>query len=164
MKPNDYFFQLFMQYHYAETKDMIKHFLTLIAGILVFSLTFSEKVVNFNQASLFPKRLLFVSWGLLILAIAFCGVGMCFNSLAAGEAVRALQIKNLKMNIVQVENAYLFHKTNTDYFSHWTYIALIVSGSLFVLALLILVIAAIPNGLFKQVTQVKEEPTWQKDL
>ena len=37
----------FLTYDYAEAKDLAKAFLTLISVILVFSITFSDKVINF---------------------------------------------------------------------------------------------------------------------
>ena len=36
----------FMRYDFAEMKDVCKEFLTLVAGILVFSVTFAEKIVG----------------------------------------------------------------------------------------------------------------------
>jgi hypothetical protein len=44
----DAFFETFLKYDYAETKDLAKDFLTLVSAILVFSLTFAEKIVNFH--------------------------------------------------------------------------------------------------------------------
>jgi hypothetical protein len=44
------FRQDFLKYDYAETKDLSKSFLTLVAAILVFSLTFSEKIVDFSTS------------------------------------------------------------------------------------------------------------------
>ena len=77
----------FMKYDYTETKDLCKQFLTLVSGILVFSITFSEKIINFQQASTKTKLLLLLSWLLFVLAITCCGIALCYLALAAGEAV-----------------------------------------------------------------------------
>jgi hypothetical protein len=37
--------QKFLVFLYPEIKDLAKHFLTLISGVLVFSVTFSEKII-----------------------------------------------------------------------------------------------------------------------
>jgi hypothetical protein len=67
--------EFFMKYNYAETKDLCKDFLTLVTGILVFSLTFSEKIVNFQRSGKAAKFLLCFSWTLFILSIMCCGIG-----------------------------------------------------------------------------------------
>jgi len=41
---------MFMRYDYAEAKDLCKHFLTTVIAVLVFSLTFADKIVNFAAA------------------------------------------------------------------------------------------------------------------
>jgi BON domain len=79
--------KLFLQYNYTETKDLCKHFLTVVSAILVFSLTFSEKIINFHQASRSAKMLLLIAWVLLIGSIVACGLGLVFISLAGGQAV-----------------------------------------------------------------------------
>jgi hypothetical protein len=50
--------KLFLQYNYLETKDLCKHFITIIIAVLVFSLTFSEKIIDFKNASTLAKSLL----------------------------------------------------------------------------------------------------------
>src|SRR5687767_2944902 len=50
--------QLFLKYDYPETKDLCKQFLTLVVAVLVFSLTFSEKIADFPRASNTTKALL----------------------------------------------------------------------------------------------------------
>jgi hypothetical protein len=67
---------LFMKYDYTETKDLCKQFLTLVSGILVFSITFSEKIINYQQASTKTKLLLLLSWLLFALAITCCGIAL----------------------------------------------------------------------------------------
>jgi len=79
--------ELFLKYHYAETKDLAKHFLTVVVSILVFSLTFSEKIADFRNAPRWTRGLLVTSWCLLLTSILACGLGLVVNSLAAGRAV-----------------------------------------------------------------------------
>jgi hypothetical protein len=79
--------ELFMKYNYTETKDLRKDFLTLVTGILVFSLTFSEKIVDFRRSAKSAKILLFSSWTLFISTIISCGVGLTYLALAGGQAV-----------------------------------------------------------------------------
>jgi hypothetical protein len=79
--------ELFMKYNYAETKDLCKEFLTLVSGILVFSLTFSEKIVDFRSSPKSPKILLFSSWTLFVASIISCGIALTYLALAGGQAV-----------------------------------------------------------------------------
>jgi hypothetical protein len=79
--------ELFMKYNYAETKDLCKDFLTLVTGILVFSLTFSEKIVDFQHSGKSAKILLLSSWTLFISTLISCGIGLTYLALAGGQAV-----------------------------------------------------------------------------
>ena len=63
---------------YQSTLDLGKFFLTLISAIFVASITFSEKIVNFNSSSWWSKSLLVACWILLLLSIASDGVGLVF--------------------------------------------------------------------------------------
>jgi hypothetical protein len=79
--------QLFLKYDYAETKDLCEHFLTVVAGILVFSVAFSEKIVGYPKTSLAAKNCLVATWGLFIISIIACGIGLALIALAAGDVV-----------------------------------------------------------------------------
>jgi hypothetical protein len=79
--------ELFLKYDFPETKDLCKSFLSLVSGILVFSITFSEKIVGFPRAVRRAKICLFLTWGLLLGAIICCGVGLAMYSFAAGQAL-----------------------------------------------------------------------------
>ena len=116
--------KLFLQYNYAEAKDLCKHFLTVVSAILVFSLTFSEKIVNFHQAARSAKALLLIAWFCLIGAIISGGLGLVFISLAGGEAVYG------------AAGAYQGPAMTS-------YIWIIVAGCCFVLGLLSLIVTAI---------------------
>jgi len=73
-----------MTYDYAELKDLCKQFLTLVSGILVFSITFEDKIVGFKAMSRWP---LLASWISFIAAIVLCGLGLGVIALAGGQAV-----------------------------------------------------------------------------
>ena len=79
--------QLFLQYDYAETKDLAKSFLTLTAAILVFSLTLSEKFIDLQKASNATRTIVLLAWASFFSSIALCGLAICFISLAGGQAV-----------------------------------------------------------------------------
>jgi hypothetical protein len=83
--------EAYLKYDYTETKDLCKHFITVIVAVLVFSLTLAEKIINFKEATRFAKMLLFFSWGVMILSIITCGIGLCYNSLAGGRAAAGLK-------------------------------------------------------------------------
>jgi hypothetical protein len=68
----------FVTYDYSEAKDLAKSFLILISAILVFSITFSEKVVSFQNADLVRRRWLVVSWLGFVVAIILCGTSILF--------------------------------------------------------------------------------------
>lgn len=77
----------FLQYDYAETKDLLKTFLTLISATLVLSLTFSERLISSGGASAATRNLLFASWATFIVALICAGLGVCFIAAAAGKAI-----------------------------------------------------------------------------
>jgi hypothetical protein len=77
----------FLKYNYFETKDMGLHFLTLVTAVLVFSLSFAEKVFDFQHASKRKRAVVIVGWCLYMLSIIFCGLGLTLNALAGGAAV-----------------------------------------------------------------------------
>jgi hypothetical protein len=74
----------FMTYDYAELKDLCKQFLTLVSGILVFSITFAEKIVGYRAVARWP---LLASWIAFLIAIVLCGLGLGLMALAGGQAV-----------------------------------------------------------------------------
>jgi hypothetical protein len=58
-----------------------------VYSILVFSITFSEKIINYQTASTKARLLLLLSWVLFALAIITCGLALCYLALAGGQAV-----------------------------------------------------------------------------
>jgi hypothetical protein len=77
--------ELFLKYDYAETRDLLKVFITLISATLVFSLTFAEKIVNFRQADWKARACLIASWILFVTSLVLCGLAVCLIAAAAGK-------------------------------------------------------------------------------
>jgi hypothetical protein len=77
----------FLKYNFAITEDLCKQFITVVSGLLVFSLTFSEKIVNFSTAKRGLRILLAISWASMLFAIIACGLGLTYICLAGGQAV-----------------------------------------------------------------------------
>lgn len=85
----------YIQFKYPEIKDLLKHFLTLISGTLVFSVTFSEKVIDFHKSAKAQKISVFAAWTLFAVALAACGAGIYLNYLTAEAALAAKLTGNL---------------------------------------------------------------------
>lgn len=115
--------KLFLKYNYTETKDFCKQFLTLVVAVLVFSLTFSEKVIGFPNATLPAKLCLAISWILMLIAIVSCGIGLTYMAMAGGDAVYA----RVRYHIL-AQKAYRL---------------IIVAGASFIAGLLLLIVAAV---------------------
>jgi hypothetical protein len=79
--------ELFLKYHYAEGKDLLKTFLTLLSATLVLSIAFAEKIVEFKSATRWAKRSLVLCWVALIASIVACGLAICAIALAGGGAL-----------------------------------------------------------------------------
>ncbi|MBI4489116.1 MAG: hypothetical protein HY694_08520 [Deltaproteobacteria bacterium] len=80
--------QLFLANVYAEIKDLGKHFLTLVSGILAFTVTFAEKIIDFGTASPPQKYFLQLSWLLLVGSVTAVGVGLWWNYNSSMAALR----------------------------------------------------------------------------
>ena len=76
----------FLKYAYSETKDLSKHFLTVLTAVLVFSLAFAEKVVDIKNADIISKGCLGAAWCSFFTAIVSCGVAICYVALSGGAA------------------------------------------------------------------------------
>jgi hypothetical protein len=66
----------FVRFWYSETKDLCKHFLTIVSATLAFSVTFAEKVVGVQGGMNASLWLLLFAWVLLVIAVVACGVGL----------------------------------------------------------------------------------------
>jgi hypothetical protein len=76
----------FAEFHYAEVKDLAKHFLTLIAGALVLSVSFSDKILPLDSANRLQRLLLAACWLGLLVSFVLAGFGLFMNYLAAEQA------------------------------------------------------------------------------
>lgn len=115
--------ELFLKYNYAESKDLCKEFLTLVSGVLVFSVTFAEKIVRFNDPRARGRWTLFGAWISLVAALISGGIGLVELGFAANAAVHAPDPALIQ---------FLGHKADL-----WMY----AGGVLFVLGLLLIVAA-----------------------
>lgn len=117
--------ELFLQYNYPETKELCLHFLTLITAVLVLSLNFAEKAIDFQNSTHGKRLSIILSWCLFVLAIIFCGLSLVFNSLAAGDAV--------------------YQKVNYLELAQKAYLSILLAGTTFVLGLILMMVAVIAS-------------------
>ena len=82
--------KMFIEFYYPEVKDLGKHFLTIVSGVLAFSVTFSEKIIGFPNAGRAQLILLICSWALFIIAIIAAGAGIYINFVSANVANRSI--------------------------------------------------------------------------
>lgn len=86
----------FIQHGYPEIKSLSFQFLTLLTAILIFSLTFSEKIVNYTQSTTTIRAILITGWTFLIAAIISDGIGLAYNAVALPYALSDLHEYNVK--------------------------------------------------------------------
>src|SRR5688500_3149781 len=60
---------LYLKYSYSEAKQLGLQFLTLVSAVLVFSLSFAEKIFGFPSSSKGKKKIMIAAWSLFLLAI-----------------------------------------------------------------------------------------------
>lgn len=74
----------FLEFQYAEAKDLTKHFLTVVATVLTVSVTFSEKIISDKQVA---SLTILVAWVLFIIAFIVAGAALylLFNAGAAAK-------------------------------------------------------------------------------
>jgi hypothetical protein len=102
-------YKTFLEFKYPEIKDLLKQFLTLISASLVFSVTFSEKIISFQEASSLQKGFVYGAWVALIVALGACGFGLYLNYLTAERAIDVIATGNGATNFARLESrAYLF--------------------------------------------------------
>lgn len=128
----------FFRYNYTETKEFCLQFLTLVVAVLVFSLTFTDKVVEFPEAPFLARLSLTISWALMLLAIISCGVGLTLMALAGGDAVYG-------------GSRYLK-------FADGAYKLIVVAGGLFIAGLLLLIVAATVSLTFPRPNRLGASP------
>jgi hypothetical protein len=82
----------FIKYGYPEIKALSIQLLTLLTAILIFSVTFSEKIINYPRTKIPVRFILIVGWTSLILAIISDGIGLAYNALALPYALTDLSL------------------------------------------------------------------------
>jgi len=115
----------FMQYDYQEVKDLASQFLTLITAVLVFSLAFSEKVVEFKNARQAIRNLLISGWLCFFLSIIGCGLSLVLNVYAASEMLYGSRSSEYEAFAISENSA----------------LVLLAAGCVFVLGLAFLILA-----------------------
>ncbi len=68
-------FKIFLEFYYPELKSFAISYLTLVTTILVFSITFAEKVIS-KGANKKYSVFLFGAWFMFLLSIIFGGYGL----------------------------------------------------------------------------------------
>lgn len=117
--------RLYVEFTYPEARDLAKHFLTLSSGMLVFSVTFSEKIVGYPTSGRWARRFLLTCWSLLAGSLIACGWGLTYVFSAGWGATFA------------PENADWLRSDRLA--GYWIFAA----GGLFVLGLLCLILSAV---------------------
>jgi hypothetical protein len=125
----------FIKYGYPEIKSLSIQFLTLLTAILIFSLTFSEKIINYNQAKHSIRILIISGWTLLILAIISDGVGLAYNAIALPTA------------LVDLNDFEKTHSTRSGFYepAYYSLKAILMSGVFFISGLICIVTAGIAS-------------------
>ena len=115
--------ELFLKHDYSEAKDLCKQFLTLNVGVIVFSLSFADKVIEFSKTSEITRVVLLSSWSCLLGSLVGCGIALAYISLAAGQVVYG-------------------ERKDFQSISVRTIVGVVISGALFVLGLIALAFAS----------------------
>lgn len=112
--------QVYLSFYYPELKDLGKHFLTVVSGVLAFFVTFADRLVDVSKATTAQRNFLIVALALLITAVVSVGTGIYVNFVAGGRA-----------------NGSVIRGRPGDFkpFVRFTYILYHVGGASFVLAL-----------------------------
>ncbi len=76
--------ELFLNYDYVETRDLLKAFLTLVSGTWVFSVAFSEKIAKTHEADNSVRNLMFTGWACFFSALILAGLSVVVIAAAAG--------------------------------------------------------------------------------
>jgi len=115
--------ELFLKHDYSEAKDLCKQFLTLNVGVIVFSLSFADKVIEFSKTSEITRVVLLSSWSCLLASLVGCGIALAYISLAAGQVVYG-------------------ERKDFQSISVRTIVGVVIAGALFVLGLIALAFAS----------------------
>jgi len=75
---------MFMRNNFAEAKDLLKTFVTVVSTVLIFSVTFGEKIIDLRNGARLARWSLFAAWVMFILAIITSGVALASMVIANG--------------------------------------------------------------------------------
>ncbi len=117
----------FLKYDYAETRDLLKAFITLISATLVFSLTFSDKIAIMDRTKPLIRQFIFAAWTSFFAALALAGGGVVSIAAAAGCVLYG---------------AVPFVTCGTWTFAMLSWVSGLAAGALYTIGLLLLVLAA----------------------
>jgi FtsH-binding integral membrane protein len=124
---------LFVKFQYVEVRDLLKHFLTLISASLVFSFTFSEKIIDYQNAPRSQKFMLYASWTMLVLSLGFCGYALDTNYKAAEIALKNISHLSTESYLSKMETSLMLQKLAATFYGLG--LTLLISTSLFKLKL-----------------------------
>lgn len=83
-KPRDA--EVFLTFYYPELKDLGKHFLTVVSGVLAFFVAFADRLLDLKKATVAQSVCLIVALAMLIIAVVAVGTGIYINFVAGGRA------------------------------------------------------------------------------
>lgn len=118
--------ELFMRYDYAEMKDLLKTFITVVSATIVFSLTFSDKIIKYDHSSVIIRRIVVSSWLCMIISLISAGASIVLIASAAG--------KMLYGSIPYIDYG-------SWILTSWSVASALIAGVIFVISLLLLIVA-----------------------
>ncbi|MGZ5462138.1 MAG: hypothetical protein ACXW4P_04070 [Thermoanaerobaculia bacterium] len=77
---------VFLAFYYPELKDLGKHFLTVVSGVLAFFVAFADKLLDVAKATAAQRAFLIAALALLIVSVGCVGTGIYINFVAGGRA------------------------------------------------------------------------------
>lgn len=125
--------QKFIDYGYPQIKELTIQYLTFLSSILVFSVTFSEKIINFSTAKSYTKTIIIFGWAFIVVAITLGGIGLAYNVFALPFALA---------DVYTIEHEKI---DSIDFYipAFKSLFAILVSGFFFILGLVCIVITGI---------------------
>lgn len=77
----------FLEYDYAETRDLLKSFLTLISATLGLSVAFSDKIAGPHFSDHIVQRSMLLAWISFFISLALAGASIVLIAASAGCAI-----------------------------------------------------------------------------
>ena len=126
---NNDFADNWLKYDYPEIKSLCIQFITLTTSLLIVSITFAEKIVNFSQADNRTRILVVVGWIFMIFSIIFNFIALYLNGMTLQNALNDMFLREQN----QYYNSGLFEPIGK------TFIAITFGGLCFILGLVVVV-------------------------